>query len=70
MKTTENNVPGAILGNGIVHLLFVYFWGYSFSTVYTSLFWLECQAVSIVLEENGVWFSSKTYMFANHVETK
>jgi len=25
MKTTENNVPGAILGNGIVHLLFVYF---------------------------------------------
>ena len=44
--------------------------GYSFSTVCTSRFLLECQAVSIVLEENRVWFSFKTYMFANHVESK
>ena len=73
LPKTQNNInwyPWGYFGNGIVHLLFVYFWGYSFSTVYTSLFWLECQAVSIVLEENRVWFSFKTYMLANYIETK
>ena len=52
--------------------IFLKFWGYmySFSTICTSLFWLECGTVSIVLEKNGFWFSFKTYMFANHVETK